>query len=310
MLSSTKFVAAPVSTFPMQPPVPPLASLAEAKVAEAAAAMPETYTLTPAPSPRGEKRKEPDATPPLMANYSEINVHSWFLKVWGKNSHNNANVFIVDAESRDPKNKAPVFEFFKQTDQRNYIPFRVETETLNGPAPSFLTGKPDPTKTESLDLQISVNEDQAVFLAKVDEWAKTVVQANAKEIFGREYSLSDVDGMYTPLLRRDKDDKFPPKLKGKMFLNGPADLLTQFHIISSSGTMTEGSGWKFVEEHLGPNKWRGHEAYAVLELRYLWVFPANRKCGIKVKFSHLQIADKSKPSARPSFPQLDVVASA
>ena len=314
MISPTQFVAAPAESFPMQPSLQVPAPAAEdaspvPASPQSAAAAPETFPLTPSQSPRGEKRKEPEATQ-SMENYSQVNVDSWFLKVWGKNSHNNANVFIVDAQSQDPKNKAPLFEFFKGGDQRSFIPFRVETEALNGPVPSFLSGTPDPHKAESLDLQISLNEDQAVFLERVDEWARKAVQSISKEIFGREYSLLEINGMYTPLLRRDKDNKYPPKLKGKMFLNGPADLLTQFHVISSSGSKSEGSGWKFVEEHLGTNKWRGHEAFAALEFRYLWVFPANRKCGIKAKFSHLQVVDKAKPSARPFFPQLDVVSSA
>jgi hypothetical protein len=276
---------------------------------------PEVYELSPVSIKR--ERDEEDETTPLqegvsvkrattinkkqLVGFYETDLSTWVTRVKGKNAHGSPTILIWGAEG------APRLALYHKDEARNIFPFKLDLEPSNGGAiPSFLSGKPDPSKvSEGLDMQISLSDSQLTFLDKMDQWAVGQAVANSKDWFGRSYSEADISGMYTPCVKRDKDDKYPPKLKAKILLSGSIEnFFTKVIFIKNDSSKTSGAGWTFVKPLLGVNQWRGNEVRAVIEIRSIWI--VGKKFGLRITYTDLLIVEKSHGSADVDFPELDL----
>ena len=230
--------------------------------------------------------------------YADVDLGTWATKVKGKTSYGSPVVLIYD-----PQSSAPRLALSSRDQPRNFFPFGVDTEPLSG-APSFLSGQPDPSKTaEGLDLQITLLPEQLAFAERVDQWAQVQALAHSKEWFGQTHSAEEIAAMYTPCVKRDREERYSPKFKAKLLLSGFQPYLTKITFKAADGTCHSGAGWEFVEPLLGPDRWRGSEARAVVEFRRLWV--VGKKFGIVVTYTDLVVVQKQSGEARPDFPELD-----
>jgi len=310
----------------------PLATMA-ASPAPTRFVAPEEYDMTPSGAPvedaaaglpadltpgseagfngSGSKRAASSAEGPLAAApakkkskmvscYRDVNLGGWTTKVKGKNNYGSPTILIFGEDG------APRMALFHREEPRCIFPFKLDLEPANGAqVPSFLSGKPDPNKTtEGLDIQITLTPEQAAFLGRVDEWAQQQAVLNSKEWFGRSYTATEIAAMYTPALKKDKEERYPPKLKSKIVLSGVSDYLTKVIYIASDGTRRTGAGWDFVKPLLGSNCWRGNEVRAVVEFRRVWV--VGKKFGLIGNYTDLVVVEKEKGPSDVDFPELDL----
>jgi hypothetical protein len=290
----------------------------------AAAEVPEEYDMTPSGVPEeqadgstpvsgassgGSPRKrarEPAAPavqakkPRTVACYTDVNMSHWTTKVKGKNSFGSPTVIIFGEDG------PPRMALSHRDEPRGIFPFKLDLEPANGAqVPSFLSGKPDPNKTtEGLDMQISLTPNQIAFLEKVDAWAQEQAVANSKEWFGRSYSAAEIAAMYTPCLKKDKEERYPPKFKSKILLSGVPAYLTKVIYMAADNTRRSGAGWDFVKPLLGASCWRGSEVRAVVEFRRVWV--VGKKFGLGSNYTDLIVVEKEKGPTDVDFPELDL----
>jgi hypothetical protein len=278
-------------------------------------AVPEAYDLTP--------KKTDEATPESaddsgleaglptkkaclsdkikkLPAYCDVDMSLWTTRVKGKNSFGSPIVLIFGAEG------APRMALYRKDEPRGFFPFKLDLEPANGGVPpSFLSGKADMSKaSEGLDLQITLSTDQIAFLDRVDAWAQTQAMANSKEWFGRVYSEVDIAAMYTPCLKRDKEDRYPAKLKAKFILSGSIEnFFTKVIYMKADGGKMRGVGWDFVKPLLGSNHWRGNENRAVIEIRSVWI--VGKKFGLRMNYTDLLVMEKAPGSSDVDFPELE-----
>lgn len=233
--------------------------------------------------------------------YNDVDMGTWTTKVKGKNSFGSPTVLIFGQDG------PPRMALSRRDEPRGMFPFKLDLEPANGAqVPSFLSGKPDPNKaTEGLDLQITLTQDQIAFLEKVDAWAQQQALSNSKEWFGRAYSEAEIASMYIPCLKRDKEERYPPKLKSKFILSGVPAYLTKVIYMASDNTRKTGAGWDFVKPLLGANCWRGNEVRAVIEFRRVWV--VGKKFGLGGNYTDLVVVEKENGPTDVDFPELDLL---
>lgn len=283
----------------------------------AADAVVEEYDMTPSgvtvetensPSEAGYsaslKRQEPffapaNKKPKTVLCYSDVDLGTWTTKVKGKNTFGSPTVLIIGEDG------APRMALFRRDEPRGMFPFKLDLEPANGAQmPAFLSGKPTDKTTEGLDLQITLTQDQIDFLGKVDDWAQQQALANSKDWFGKVHTEAEIAAMYTPCLKRDKEDRYPPKFKSKLILAGFPTYFTKVIHIASDNTKKVGAGWDFVKPLLGANAWRGNEVRAVIEFRRVWV--VGKKFGIGGAYTDLVVVEKEKGATDVDFPELDL----
>lgn len=231
--------------------------------------------------------------------YRDVDVSTWITKIKGKNSFGSPTILIFGEQG------APTMALSHRDEPRGIFPFKLDLEPANGAQiPSFLSGRVDPSKmTEGLDFQISLSPQQVAFIERIDHWAQKQALLNSKEWFGRAYSATEIATMYSPVLKRDKDDKYAPKLKAKFVLSGVPDLLTKVTFIKSDKTSRTGAGWDFVKPLLGSNYWRGNEVRAVVETRRVWI--VGKKFGLSVQYKYLVVVEKETKPTDVDFPELE-----
>ena len=231
--------------------------------------------------------------------YNDVDLGHWTTKVKGKNSFGSPTVLIFGEDG------PPRMALSRRDEPRGMFPFKLDLEPANGAqVPSFLSGKPDPSKmTEGLDMQITLTVDQNAFLERVDAWAQEQALLNSKDWFGRAYTAQEIAAMYSPCLKKDKDERYPPKLKSKIILSGVPAFLTRVIFIAADGTRKTGAGWDFVKPLLGASCWRGNEVRAVIEFRRVWV--VGKKFGLGGNYTDLVVVEKEKGPTDVDFPELD-----
>lgn len=235
-----------------------------------------------------------------LSCYRDLDVNTWITKVKGKNKHGSPLIMIFAEDG------APTFALSHKDEPRCVFPFRLDLEPANGAQiPSFLSGNADPNKmVEGLDLQITLTPEQISFVDKIDTWAKQQGLLNSKEWFNREYNEAEIAAMYSPALKKDKEEKYTPKLKAKFLLSGMEDLLTKVTYIRADKSKVTGAGWGFVKPLLGSDNWRGNEVRAVVDCRRMWV--VGKKFGINIQFKYLVVVEKEKRATDVDFPELDL----
>lgn len=248
------------------------------------------------------KKTRFDAPPRAMRTlscYRDVDVNAWTTKIRGKNKHGSPLIMIFGEDG------VPTFALSHKDEPRGVFPFKLDLDPINGAQiPSFLSGKADLNKvTESLDFQITLTPEQANFANKIDAWAKQQGLNNSKEWFNRQFSEADIATMYIPVLKKDKEEKYEPKIKGKFVLSGVKDLQTKVTFIGADKSKVVGAGWDFVKPLLGSDNWRGNEVRAVVDCRRIWV--VGKKFGVIVQFKHLIVVEKKKKVMDVDFPELD-----
>ncbi len=232
--------------------------------------------------------------------YRDADLSSWTTRFKGKNKHGSANVNVFSPTG------PPKVALFHADDPRCEIPFKVDVEPGEGrPVPSFLSGAPpDPTRSEGLELVITVTEEQAAFLERVDDWALREAEAHSKEWFGKQLTRAELQPLYSTCVRRDPENRYAPKFRSKMTLSGKGDFLTKVVFMHADGRQSKGAGWSFVRPLLldSGDLWRGYGARAVLEVRSVWT--VGRKFGLRTTFSNLLVKEKERGATDVDFPEL------
>lgn len=280
------------------------------------AGRPEKYAMTPSavsledgmtprsdegrPAKRARQDMGGDVTT-LAPCYDQVILSTWTTKVKGKNSFGSPIIMVLGSQG------PPMVQLSLPTETRCQFPFALDLEPVNpAQVPSFLSGKSSDKLTEGLDFQINLTAGQASFLEKVDAWVQEQAVLNSKEWFGRVYSATEIASMYTPCLKKDKEEKYAPKFKGKLVLSGPHDLLTEVHFYraGAKGEPEVGAGWDFVKERLGGSNWSGNEGRAVVEIRRIWI--VGKKFGVACSFKILRVVEKQRRSIGLSFQETDL----
>ena len=231
--------------------------------------------------------------PASYPSYAEVRPGNWISKQVGKSSQGAPTVCIYDSTTRS----SPVFCLYeKNSDQCGTIVFPLEPHK-DAVRPSFMTGAEPTRKVESLDLTMTIEEDQLRFVREVDEWCKKQAFENSKEWFGRACSATEIEVMYTSPLKVDESGKYPPHVKAKMNLYGIDKFLTRVVVVQANGVPEEGAGWDFVEPRLGEHKWRAHRARMVLEARRIWV--VNKRFGLTYSITDLAVREKAEMRPNP-----------
>ena len=245
-------------------------------------AVPTATTTTPSPP---AKRARTSATVPC---YRDVDVNTWKTKVKGKNSFGSPTILIFGHDGM------PWVAMSHRDEPRGSFPFKLDLEPANGAQiPSFISGKTSEKITEGLDMQISLLPAQIAFLESMDAWIQKEAVLNSKEWFGKTYNATEIAAMYSPVLKKDKEERYPAKLKAKINFTGPVELLTAVTYIPAGGGTSHarsGSGWDFVKPFLGTNGWRGNEVRAVVDFRRVWV--VGKKFGISAVYPRLVVVEK------------------
>lgn len=260
------------------------------------AAVPQERERSRSPRSRGgyssgENDAASVALAPRVQTYAEIDPEKWVAKQVGKSSMGSPTICIYDNATRT----SPIFCLYKD-DECGTLVFPLEPRK-DAEKPAFMTGAEPTKKVESLDLITTLEGDQLAMMRTIDEWAKKQAMDNARDWFGRNCSATEIDVMYSSPIKVDEQGKYAPHLRAKMNLSGIDKFLTHVTFVRSNGVPEEGSGWEFVEQRLGEQKWRQHRSRMVLEARRIWI--VGKKFGLTYSITDLAVREKAERRATP-----------
>jgi hypothetical protein len=228
---------------------------------------------------------------PRVQTYAELEPQKWVAKQVGKSAMGSPTICIYDSATKT----APIFCLYKDEECGTLV-FPLEPRK-DAEKPAFMTGAESAKKVESLDLITTLEGDQLAMMRTIDEWVKKQAMDNAKDWFGRNCSPTEIDVMYSSPIKVDEQGKYAPHLRAKMNLSGIDKYLTHVTFVRSNGVPEEGSGWDFVEQRLGEQKWRQHRSRMVLEARRIWI--VGKKFGLTYSITDLAVREKAERRPTP-----------
>lgn len=237
---------------------------------------------------------------PRLTSSSYVDIlrpSQWTTRVKGKNSFGSPVISVWSFNG-------PVqFALYTDNEPRGTFPFKMDLECQN--PPSFLLGTSNPSRSEGLDMSLTVTKPQKDFLEEIEAWIKAEALKNSKEWFNnKQHNKNEIEAMYSSVLKTDVENKYPSKVRAKVILAGNEQYLTRIVFLKNDGTNLKGAGWNFVKPLLGARNWQGHEARGIFELKSIWI--AKGKFGPRLTYSHLLVKEKSSEMAHAAFPELEL----
>jgi hypothetical protein len=279
-----------------------------AGISQGAAACSEEEDTTPTTTAGGEdsdiavtpmSAKRSRLSRLIITPYIEMTPSQWTTRVKGKNVHGGPIISVIGSNG-------PVhFALFTNDEPRGYFPFKMDLECQN--APSFLSGTPSSSSkvTEGLDMSLTLTKLQENFIESIESWIKSEALKNSREWFSKEYSVSEIEAMYSSSLKKDSENRYPTKIRAKVILSGDQKHLTNIAFFNKGGKLLEGAGWEFVKPLLGPDNWQRYEARGILKLVTIWIVGRN-KIGARFNFSDLLVMERESETAFAAFPELEL----
>lgn len=248
--------------------------------------------VVPPPPPQGPEEAVPEEVPLCYRDVDIIN-NAWKIK------KTNCNVILI---FRKHKELPPQIVLSHRDEPPEKFPFTLDFK------PRRDTVAPPPG---GLFATISLSAQQTNFLQSVDAWIQQQALINSREWFGgKVHSVDEIAEMYSPILKKNRDGRFPPKLKAKIVVvvgSAYQQRLTTIDYVKLHHPPIQGSGWDFVKSILGSSDWKGYGVRGVIEPRRIWVSAAGNRFGIDVSFVHLVVIENDPNAPHPpvSAPRLE-----
>jgi len=239
------------------------------------ASRPSTPSSQRARSRSRSPRRGMKAPRSSLKTCSTLTPETWTIRQ-AKNAGPNRSLTYWNIWDRDNGNHFSLTE----GSETSKIVFRIGPSTYhNATPPSWYDGNSPhrPDEPNYFDINFALNDTQVQALNAVDTWAKKMVFDRSKDIFGFTMTEKQIEDMFKPSVK--SGDEYPQRLRTRLVLAGREDLFTPVFVLGKEhpGGHLEGSGWDFVKEHLGEQKWRDRSCRVRLCVNSIQIMTAGSK---------------------------------